>query len=637
MAETPSFNEVRIEIRRLQGGSYSAALQVVNPLYGPVSGTCDGSIFTDNQGVLEWISSGSDIQDGQRLFEWLFKDEALKTAWNHISGMHPQRRIRLLLDASSPELHRLPWEVLPESSAAGALALSSASASPFSRYLSGAWDPVSLIQERPIRILAAIANPENLKEAYGLEPVPAGDFGARLQQAVGWMEEAGQVELALLPEPCTLPSLAEELNKGYHILHFTGHGAFSSKFGAVLFMSDEHNQVAPVKVGDFAAMLANQLKHIHDLGRPTLRLATLASCQTSLVGFLDAFGGFAQALVRQGLPAALAMRDLVDQDTALIFTDAFFRRLLEHGLVDLACNEARSAVLSARRSGAFIPVLFSRLTDNQLVQPVAFKPPTERQPYEPELVRIQAGKFYMGASPDDLQAETWEKPGGRLQQQLPAYWIGRYPVTNQEYAEFVQQTDHPAPRLNWEGQQPKADKLRHPVAGVSWWDAQAYCDWLSQQTGRRYRLPSEAEWEKAARGDQDDRIYPWGSQWQDGRCHTIEANPADPEAIPDFYTARVDQYPAQSPSGCFDMLGNVREWTNTIWGDHLTPEKSRFPYPWKVDGREKAETSQKYFKTYRVYRGGGAADPRSQLRCSARDWDDQAATYMCGFRVVRER
>jgi formylglycine-generating enzyme required for sulfatase activity len=95
--------------------------------------------------------------------------------------------------------------------------------------------------------------------------------------------------------------------------------------------------------------------------------------------------------------------------------------------------------------------------------------------------------------------------------ELPAYQIGRYPVTNLEYKAFVEATGRHLPS-HWEqGQFPDA-LADHPVVNVNWEDAAAYCDWLAETTGKPYRLPTEQEWERAARGT-DGRRYPWGNDW----------------------------------------------------------------------------------------------------------------------------
>ncbi len=149
---------------------------------------------------------------------------------------------------------------------------------------------------------------------------------------------------------------------------------------------------------------------------------------------------------------------------------------------------------------------------------------TARGAFEPEMVPVPAGSFMMGTSPaqvkEMLQRFDWAKEanekGWFKEEQperevtLPAFEIGRYPVTNAQYAEFVRAAlISPG---HWpEGRVP--DELAgHPVVNVTWRDAMAYAVWLSEKTGKSYRLPTEAEWEKATRGD-DSRLWPWGNDW----------------------------------------------------------------------------------------------------------------------------
>ena len=175
--------------------------------------------------------------------------------------------------------------------------------------------------------------------------------------------------------------------------------------------------------------------------------------------------------------------------------------------------------------------------------------------------------------------------------------------------------------------EPPRDKLDHPVVSVSWQDAVAYCDWLSQETGRSYRLPTEAEWEKAARGT-DGRRYPWGNDWADGRCNVATSD-----------TTPVNAHPAgASPCGCEDMLGNVEEWTSTLWGSDL--RQSDYPYPYRADdGRENRAVGQRLFRTYRIHRGGSYASQPGEVRCAARDTalEAKSESRWRGFRVVIER
>jgi len=244
-------------------------------------------------------------------------------------------------------------------------------------------------------------------------------------------------------------------------------------------------------------------------------------------------------------------------------------------------------------------------------------------PFEPETVLIPAGPFVMGNPPgDDIPPQ--ETP--RHEVTLAAYRIGKYPITNAQYAEFIKRERHrDVPRkAGWFLREPPADKLDHPVVGVSWHDTLAYCGWLSQQANRAYRLPSEAEWEKAARGA-DGQRYPWGNEWQDGCCNQAGQDTSPVTAFPQ----------GCSPFGCCDLVGNVQQWTSTLWGSQL--QNSSFPYPYQAnDGREDL-TAKHLHRVYRLYRGGSFRDERSQLRCSTRGHSDPDSKIRWrGFRIVLE-
>jgi formylglycine-generating enzyme required for sulfatase activity len=245
-------------------------------------------------------------------------------------------------------------------------------------------------------------------------------------------------------------------------------------------------------------------------------------------------------------------------------------------------------------------------------------------PFEPETILIPAGPFLMGSPPEENIPDE-ETPQHKLT--LPAYRIGKTPVTNAEYAEFIKRDlQQPVPKkAGWFLREPPADKLDHPVVGVSWYDARAYCRWLSQETGRTYRLPTEAEWEKAARGKKG-LLYPWGNDWD-----------ADNANQGGHDTTHVRAHALGiSPYRCYDMVGNVQQWTSTLWGSNV--RENAFPYPYQAhDGREDLEADQHLHRVYRIHRGGSFRDDPSRLRCSARGYSDPDSKLRWrGFRVVLE-
>jgi formylglycine-generating enzyme required for sulfatase activity len=257
-------------------------------------------------------------------------------------------------------------------------------------------------------------------------------------------------------------------------------------------------------------------------------------------------------------------------------------------------------------------------------------------PFEPEMVLIPAGHFVMGTSPQQFEAflakdkfleRKWfesEMPHHTVY--LPDYHIAETPVTNSQYAAFLQATAREQPRDWRKDGKPPRGKRDYPVVWVSWHDALAYCRWLSEVTGKRYRLPSEAEWEKAARGT-DGRIYPWGNQWDAKRCNIASESGGGQGKV-----ISVGAYPeGASPYGVLDMAGNVREWTRSLWGMGTEEPDSKYPYD-PTDGRENLGASD---DVYRVTRGGSWDTWWIGVRCGSRsmrlptDPDDRL-----GFRVV---
>jgi formylglycine-generating enzyme required for sulfatase activity len=224
-----------------------------------------------------------------------------------------------------------------------------------------------------------------------------------------------------------------------------------------------------------------------------------------------------------------------------------------------------------------------------------------------ELVLIPPGEFTMGSG----KGHGDEKPVHKVY--LDAFYIGKYPITNVQYKRFVEATRRRAPR-HWSGGRIPEGKENHPVVMVSWYDARAYCKWLAEETGEIVRLPTEAEWEKAARGT-DGRLYPWGNEFDGDRCNTWESDIRDTTAVGE-YSPRGD-----SPYGAADMAGNVWEWMSSLYKD----------YPYNPDdGRENPEANGS-----RVLRGGSFYGDRDLARVPCRssvDPDDFNVGY--GLRVV---
>jgi formylglycine-generating enzyme required for sulfatase activity len=167
-----------------------------------------------------------------------------------------------------------------------------------------------------------------------------------------------------------------------------------------------------------------------------------------------------------------------------------------------------------------------------------------------------------------------------------------------------------------------------PVVGVCWYEAMAYCAWLTEQMSKSanqqisIRLPTEAEWEKAARWDgKRARRYPWGDGWDPFQCNSLEGRVLTPTPV--------GLYPSEaSPCGALDMAGNVWQWTRSLWGPEFGRPAFGYPYD-PEDGREDEESSD-----LRVLRGGAFLDDRGNMRCASRygDGPDYRSRYR-GFRV----
>ncbi|MBN1657319.1 MAG: SUMF1/EgtB/PvdO family nonheme iron enzyme [Anaerolineae bacterium] len=262
---------------------------------------------------------------------------------------------------------------------------------------------------------------------------------------------------------------------------------------------------------------------------------------------------------------------------------------------------------------------------------------------EPELVTVPGGEFWMGSETKDAYGD--EKPVHRLY--LPTFQIARYPVTNLQYQLFVDANGyeersywteagwawrhgefgskpgsyrdewwaqvtgrksfrHPE---GWEDEQHPPDRANHPVVNITWFEALAYGRWLAEVTGKPYRLPTEAEWEKAARGDRDKREYPWGSKFDAAKANLGIGD----EQVGS--TSPVGIYPGgASLYGVEELSGNVWEWTRSLWGKEWS-ETPEFAYPYRPeDGREDEEA-----EGFRLCRGGSWHGNFERFaRCSCR-------------------
>jgi sulfatase modifying factor 1 len=221
------------------------------------------------------------------------------------------------------------------------------------------------------------------------------------------------------------------------------------------------------------------------------------------------------------------------------------------------------------------------------------------------LVPIPEGCFLMGSD----TGQDCERPVHRIW--IDTFLLSAAQVTNTEYDRFLRATVA-APPPFWKD--PNFNHPRQPVAGVSWYEATRYCDWMTAQTGRPYRLPTEAEWERAARGGLEHQKFPWGDD--------------PPQSLPDYATRwQTGPEPvacyAPNAFGLYNIGDNVHEWCSD-WYDpnYYANSPERNPHG--------PETGQR-----KASRGGSWRHQIKVARCSARSSippEFQYADY--GFRVA---
>jgi formylglycine-generating enzyme required for sulfatase activity/serine/threonine protein kinase len=280
---------------------------------------------------------------------------------------------------------------------------------------------------------------------------------------------------------------------------------------------------------------------------------------------------------------------------------------------------------------------------------------------QPDLVwcYVPPGPFTMGSQEDPMAWED-EKPQHRNESITKGYLISRYPVTNAQFAAFVEAEGYLEQRYwteagwEWKEEEQRAkphdhgepfNLPNHPVVGVAWYEAVAFCQWLEEQlqvensklriwshgeleslrlntSTLRVQLPTEAEWEKAARGE-DGRRYPWGEEPDQNRANFDEAEIGATSAVGCFPGGA-------SPYGAEDLSGNVWEWTWSLWGESF---EEPFKYPHNlVYGQESPGGGERML---RVVRGGAFDVEKSLVRCATRSgFPPYERSRIIGFRVV---
>jgi len=214
------------------------------------------------------------------------------------------------------------------------------------------------------------------------------------------------------------------------------------------------------------------------------------------------------------------------------------------------------------------------------------------------MISIPGGEFTMGRD----NGNEFEKPAHK--EKVDPFYIDRYEVTNEEYAKFIRLTRRNPPS-HWPEGQYEVGEARLPVVNVSWNESRDYCEWANK------RLPSEAEWEFAARG-KDNRIYPYGNEWNPRFSNARETNLDKPQAV--------GSYPdGLSPFGVADMAGNVAEWTASPY----------IPYPGSKAAPDVGNM---------VIRGGGFKSLAKEQTATDRYFDRPTSTFdYIGFRCAKSQ
>ena len=373
-------------------GSIQIRIFPANPGTGayPVEASLDdGSIFgggtmqLDRQALL--ASELYPAVYGHTLFNALFAGR-IRDAYNQARGQahNGRMRVRLWIDERAPELHSIPWERLYHSHKDQLISLTTSALTPFSRYTALGEAEPDRVTERPLRLLFAIANPSDLPE--GFAPLEVEREVEMMLQALGDLRGSGQYQVTILPGRTGLPpdqrarleraghlvrEGATSLNSilhhlpGCHVFHFLGHGVFrrleeQGEGIAALYLEKEDGRLDIVRDDELVPIMtaSDRLPH----------LVFLAACESARREREAAhpFVGLGPKLVKAGVPAVVAMQDQVPMEMARQLTRDFYQRLLEHGVVDQALNEARNYLFEQDSVDWAIPVLFMRMPNGQL-------------------------------------------------------------------------------------------------------------------------------------------------------------------------------------------------------------------------------------------------------------------------------
>ncbi|MFT4216086.1 MAG: CHAT domain-containing protein, partial [Micropruina sp.] len=310
-------------------------------------------------------------QFGSTLYDALFAGEVgicFRRSLDAAAADGKGLRIRLRL-GDAPQLADVPWEYLYPSGLKQFLVLSTKT--PVVRYLEQPRRVEPLLVTPPLQVLVVVASPTNLATL---------DVGAEVQRirtALASIEASGQVGVTVVAN-ATLAELRQTLRRGdFHVLHFIGHGGFNDTTAeGMLAFEDDHHLAHLVSGSDLATMI-----HDHD----TLRLVVLNACEGARQSPADPFGGVAQSLVAQGIPAVVAMQFEITDAAATTFGAEFYAAIADGYPIDAALAEARVAVFSDDNDVEWgTPVLYLRASDGHIFDVAGRGQPVASQPIPPQ-------------------------------------------------------------------------------------------------------------------------------------------------------------------------------------------------------------------------------------------------------------